>query len=520
VILKKPYAFFIKLFKPIHLILSGLVLYLIILTNNILVFLRDYMYKTEVLADKEVIVSLVDNFLYIIPVIAMIVFLLIIGIMYKKNKPFIFYFVGFFLFLVVIVINAYSLSFLNILLESVVSIKSIKLIHDLVLINIIIESVIFFLLIIRGFGIDFRKFDFTNDISKFEINESDREEFEVNVNIDFNERKRKRKEKIRYLSYTYAENSFLINIGAIIMFIVIVLLFFYTFYIKSQKNREGNYYSAGSFEFKVNKAILLNTDYKGNKINDNYLIIVDTDIKSNYANNKLYLNDFSLDIDQIQFKPVKKYFDRLIDLGNFYEEQILPFEYTNYLFVFEIPEKYIKSEMYFSYNNKGEVVEVFIEPKKLESVELSETKKTNETLILKEPLNGIEFKVNDYSLDKKFLIEYNYCINKNDCIFSKEYLKPSIDENYDKVILKLNIDYASKSELGVDSFYQFLSKFGVISYKIGDRWYSIYKFEEIASKRVSSKENVYIGVNSKIMDADSIKIIFNVRDLKYEYVLK
>ena len=42
-ILRKPYAFLIKHFKLIHLIISALIAFLIARTNKILVFFKDYM---------------------------------------------------------------------------------------------------------------------------------------------------------------------------------------------------------------------------------------------------------------------------------------------------------------------------------------------------------------------------------------------------------------------------------------------------------------------------------------------
>lgn len=519
-ILRKPYAFFIKMFKPIHLILSIVVGYLFYLNNNILRFLNEFIYSLESLIDKEQVVILMNKFIYIIPIIIIIFFFLMLGIMYKKKKPILFYFVGIFIFVVILVINIYTINFLNIVSENVVSVKTVKLIHDLVLINIILECISFILLFIRGIGIDFKKFDFNSDISKFEISESDREEIEVNINIDFNEKKRRRKEKIRNLKYLYVENKLIVNIAIIILVAVVAFISIFLIVKNNNIKKEGIYYNTGAFTFKVNNTAVLNTDYQGNKITDNYLIVIDTNMKANYFNKSLYLNDFSLKIENIVFKPTKKYFDSLIDLGVSYNEQVLPQEYTDYVFMFEVPEKYIESEMYFSYNSEGNIIDILLEPKELINNDISETKNITENIKFEGVLSGAQFKINEFNLDYKFLIEYNYCIKDNDCILSREYLKPSIDENYDKVVLKLNVDYSSSSDLDINTFYKLLSKFGAVYYKIGDTWNKTYKFEEIFSKRVSSDKAVYIGLNSNIMNSESIKLVFDVRGLRYEYILK
>ena len=286
-------------------------------------------------------------------------------------------------------------------------------------------------------------------------------------------------------------------------------------------NTENVYYETASMSFKVNSTMMLNTDFKGNKITDNYLVIVDADIKSKYSNQKIYLNDFSLRIENFLFKPIEKYFDKIIDLGIPYQEEMLSTEYSDYLFIFEIPEKYISSDMAFRYNSGGDLISVSLNPKTLLDDEtILETKKIKEKLEFQKPLENIEFKINDYEIKNNFLIKYNYCIKENDCILSKEYLKPSIDQNYDKVVLKLDVEYIDNSDLNINNFYLLLSKFGTISYKVNDRWINIYKFEEIVSKKVVQKNNVYLGVNSNILNADSIKLIFNIRGQKYMYIIK
>jgi len=73
-ILKKPYAFFIKMFKPIHIFLSLITLFLINLENNILKFLNSYMHIMDNNVEKNVIESLINNFLYIIPIVIIIFF--------------------------------------------------------------------------------------------------------------------------------------------------------------------------------------------------------------------------------------------------------------------------------------------------------------------------------------------------------------------------------------------------------------------------------------------------------------
>ena len=520
-ILKKPYAFFIKMFKPLHLIMAILVGYLISLENAVMQFFTNYIQTTESVVGKNLTIDLYNNFIYIIPIVIIIFSLLMLGIMFRKEKPIKFYLLTTFSFIVIVIINVYVMNFLQVLEETIVSIKTVKLMHDIILLNIIIETLILIFLIIRGMGINFKKFDFDSEIAKFDISESDKEEFELEINVDLNEAKRKRKKRIRNLKYLYQENQFIINLVLGFSLCVISIMGYFVYKTFTNKNVEGQMYLARKFSFGVDSTIILNTDYSGKKITNNNLIIVDARLKSTFMNTSLYLNDFSLNIEGTIFKPTKNYSNYLSDLGNLYEETILDTVDTNYLFVYEVPDKYMLSEMYFTYNDIGKSIPILLEPKNLELKEITQLKNISDEMSFSDTLGDIKFKINEYEIRDRFLIEYNYCINENDCLLSREYIKASIDKNYDKHVLKLNVEYFDNSNLKISNFYNFLSKFGNIQYKINNKWYiQMNGFEQIKSTRINKKNIEYIGINSNIMNATSIKLVFTIRGHKYEYILK
>lgn len=520
-ILRKPYAFFIKMFKPINIFMAIMTGYLIFLENKILSFFNTYISSDINVVGQSLRETLANNFIYIIPIMLIVFSLLILGIMFKKNKNFKFYIVTILAFIIVLVINIYAVSFLGVLEESIVSIKSVKLIHDFIVINMGIEVITFIMLVVRGMGVNFKKFDFDSDISKFDISENDKEEFEVSINVDLNEVRRKRKEKIRKLKYFYLENKFLINVSVICLVVIVVIISLLIFLKSNKKYKEGNVYSAANFNFGVEETLVLNTDYQGKKITDNYLIVVNTKMSSNFSDSFIIKKDFSLKIGDVIFKPITKYSNSLVDLGIVYNNQTLSSDNNNYLFIYEISEKYIESEMIFSYINQGNSIDIYLNPQKLVTNEMVVNKNINEEISFEKSLGNIKLKINNFEIKDKFLIEYNYCIKENDCILSKEYLKPSINENFHKCILRLNVDYKDNSNLKLNSFYDFFEKFAHIYYQIDGEWYyQNDNFEEINSNKMTPGNNIYIGINSDVINATSIKLVFNVRGSRYEYLLK
>jgi len=209
-----------------------------------------------------------------------------------------------------------------------------------------------------------------------------------------------------------------------------------------------------------------------------------------------------------------------LKLSNQYNKNILTPQYKNYLLIFEVPDKYMTSDMFLVYNNKGINTKIKLKPTKISDKQIVSTSKINDILSLKGTLEGISFDIENYDIKNEFLINYKYCIEK-DCVLSKEYIKPTINENFDKVILKLQINFANNSKLDLINFYSFFSKFGTIQYKKGNLWFSQNSnFEELKSTKTNNENNIYIGINKEIIESESIKLVFNVRNSKYEYILK
>ena len=91
-------------------------------------------------------------------------------------------------------------------------------------------------------------------------------------------------------------------------------------------------------------------------------------------------------------------------------------------------------------------------------------KNVGEEISFKDTFGDVGFTINNFSIADTFTINYDYCIKENDCIKSKEYLKASLDENFDKTLIKLNVNYKDESRIGISSFYDFFNKFGFIQH--------------------------------------------------------
>ena len=274
-ILRKPYAFFIKMFKPIHLAIGLLIGYLMVSESDIFSFLSKNEYTNINLVGQNIKSEYVSNSLYIVPIILMVLFIIILTIMFYKKKPITFYMVSIFCTIAILIINIYTINFFDVIEESIVSVKSVKLIHDLVFISMFIEGVLLIFVLIRGVGIDIRKFNFDSDISKIDIKDSDNEEFEVNIKFNIDQTRRERNKRIRYLKYAYAENKFIVNIVLLSVIILITVVCFLLFRNKTKIYPEKYTIVANTGSFIVENSYIVNKSYDGKTLTDNYLIVVD-----------------------------------------------------------------------------------------------------------------------------------------------------------------------------------------------------------------------------------------------------
>ena len=504
-ILKKPYAFFIRMFKPIHILVAFLITYLIYNQNRILIYLNNYMQSNNIGLN-------LNNSIFFIPFIIIIICISVFLVMAKKNKPLKFYIVSILLFLGIVILNIYISRYINKMVDSVVPISRVKLVRDLTTINIITEVIMFVLYVIRGLGLNLKKFDFSSDLLKLDIDESDKEEIEVSINLDSDLQRRRRKGEFRNLKYIYLESKGFYNIIFACIFIFIIFTGYLIYKSINDVEKQSYVFNTYDFSFKVDQAYIVNKSFKGNDIDN--LIVISTDMKSTSLKSVDVLG-FSLIIGDTIFKPITKYKDSLIDLGVIYKENELTEDFTNYLIVFDIPEKYLDEKMILKYSNNSSSVKIRIKPKALKTKDESLSYSLGDEVDLTNYLGDIKFKITEFDVQNSYLINYEYC-HKDYCLPSIEYLKPTLDERFDKTIIRLKVEFNNNSKINVSSFYDFFTRFGMLLY---NEKYQKNKFENIVSKK-SNTGYIYIGVNSEVLNSNNVRLLFSIRGTSIEYQLR
>jgi len=530
-ILRKPYAFLIKNFKLLHLILTILFSICIYKNTGIITFLNEYISTPKIITNIDAMGSMFPLYMFIIPVIIIIICTIILCIMYNKKKAYLLY-----IFCILVSIASFALYnyCYNLVIDmqvEIIGIRTVNIIRDLYTMVVLLNSIVVIFTLVRATGFDIKKFNFVKDLQELNIVDEDSEEFELELNIDSNEIKRGFKRKLRYLKYGYVENKFIINV---IILLLIALVMFVIYFINTIYYKNYNQtvtFQTDYFVMHVDNAFITSKDYNGNKLTDNALVIIDLKIKS-FLNKGRLLDSVnsSLVVNDKVYSHSEKYRDYLFDLGVVYEEQLIYPNNSNYLLVFEIPKEDINSEMTFRYANGFDVFASNLIPKYI-TVKLSpfnldgeiENKKyeIGENIDISEStLGNAVINIDNYEIGSNLTINYNFCPTKLECYESTEYVKPSLG-NYDKSLLMISGNITINDTLvNVYDLYSFISKYGKIEYTIN----GINKKMGVSIKRVNpvnKKNNTeYLEIIKEIESAESISLKFYIRNKSYEYILK
>lgn len=525
-ILRKPFAFFIKHFKFIHLILAICAIYLITKTNEILSFYLEYMDIMSISSGTSISTDLFNILLWISTIVIILGSVLIAFLMKLKKKPIRFYVINIIVYIALIFIYIFAHSTVRSLEIGLVDVRTLKMIQDFLVIAMILQVPSAISLVIRALGFDIKKFDFERDLEELEITSEDNEEIEVNLEFDFDKFKRNVRKQIRHFKYVYFENKTIINVIFTISLVIIGIIVYLNIGVYNRAYHENQRFNVTNYQIMVNDSYKVRTDYNGNIVDDKAsFIVISLKLRSNYLDKtKFETARIALEINKHLFYPQKDYKTEFSDLGTLYTNQNITKDDNNYIIAFEIPKNYQNKKMklkYFDYNDKEVTINIkpnsFKNPK-LYNYNLGDTIKLDDSILKNTTIKLSSFEVNDY-----FKNDYKLCIDNN-CIDSYEYLVPTYTGNEDKALIKItgNINWDENKKISeIDNLYKFIEIYGKVSYILNGEEKDVnINLKEVKPNKASDDNTYYIEVNKEVKDASKIYLTFVVRDKEYKYVVK
>ena len=534
-ILRKPYAFFIKYFKLLHAIIAVLVAFLLYRSFTLYNFFRAYVTDYSSALNDLSPRSLLNMYSFIILLGIIILVIILLSVMIYKKKPKSLYIYSLIVYIFVMVLYGITYPVLRDISASILDIRFSSALRDFFLIAVVLQAVSLILYIVRATGFDIKQFDFVSDLQKLDINEKDSEEIEVALEFDKNKVNRQVRYKIRQLKYVYIENKFLINTVGIILVVVLAFTIYLNMGVYTASYNQGSSFSASGVVMNIRDSYLTQTDPFGNQLTNDMIVIVKMDIKKEWGVNKtLNTGLATLRIGNVSYGQNNNYAKELYDLGTAYVNQQLSDEFQSYILAFVIPKEDANETMVLKFNDdvsyvKGELgaknIFVTLDPVNLSgSQDAGTTKLGDDEEFEGSVLESSSLKINSYEIGDKFKIDYRYCYGTNKCLDSSEYVTPTATGSYLKTLMKIDADFdidKNVNDLQITTFSSFLNTFGTINYKIGDNWLSKKISTQVIKPKVGHDDvHYYIEVPNDVKNASEINFTFKIRNRVYKYILK
>lgn len=461
-IIRKPYAFLIKYFKLIHIILFFFILYLVFKTRNLYIFFRNFLLTGTYTYTENMAFSYINIVMILMTIFLIAMLLLIFFLMKKKEKKVLYYLMATIFYFASFVLFLYFITVFNKLEFSSYSNQSLVLFRDLSMVLYYLNYFFLVIAFIRGFGFNIKKFNFEKDLKELEISDEDREEIEVGSSIDYENvgnffRKRKRNFK-----YYVQENSFILIVFLIIGILISTTGILLSKLVVNKVYKIGEVITIGDINYTVNNGYIITKDISGKTIKDgNYYLIVDLSLLNNSSNYlKLDMNNTRIKVDEKYYYPKTNAGSVFEEFGKVYKTQTLSNNKDyDYILVFEI-NKNIENVVLELYQGKrvvdGEVIlyykEVDLKLDQLEDKDLGTWTLNDEINLDKTYYKRGTFKIIKYELLDIEKFTYKKCLNETNCLDYNKDIVPASSSKLLKIEYSLSLDKDIFNYLHIDGF--------------------------------------------------------------------
>lgn len=518
-VFKKPYAFLIKYFKLINLILVFLLSYISYKLSILRTVMVD-IYNGDI-TNFSLLRSYIGFKLYLILLITGVILVGIFLLLKRKNKPLKDYLFSL-LYLGIIFIYLMFVSSIFITLdETIIEQTSLKLYTDIAFLIIIpiIYFIIKFLLMAIGFNLN--KFNFSKDILELKQEEKDNEEVEVVFDKNTYKYKRGIRKWFRELKYYFLENKFLITIiGAIVALILVVTVVGFNF-MKTNKVRVGQNFTAGTFQYKIIDIFETKYNLNNSLIQDGSKFVI---LSINVRN--IAADGASIDLKRIRLLYGKdyvyatSYFNKFFhDLGTPYNnEPIKSGDLKNYIIIFKIPSNYNSKKYTLKFYDRVAIEnEEFVGSYKEIDVIADNIDKKKSEKILELNENTI---FNKKNYGKSNLTLTNYEIKSSYVYVENDKTTIIRDKDVNNVLLILDYKLELDGKVDLKNYFstskEFFDKFSSVEYIYNGKDKIIDNVKVLAD--INNK--VMFSVPYEIQNATNLKFILNFRDTKLIFNLK
>lgn len=531
-IIKKPYAFMIKHFRLIHLVLSLLLAFLVYKTSALFKFFNDYANNGYYTYSNNLVSSYINLFMFISVILVILIAGFVFLLMRWKKKSRTIYLSTIIFYLVFFFALFFYFNLFNTILNKTLDIKLVRAYRDIITLLYFPQYIFLVVSVVRAIGFNIKKFDFKKDLEDLDISEEDAEEIEITFGQNSYKYKRSIRKLFRELRYYIVENKYFFMLICSGISLVIILTIFIGIN-KTKTYRETKAFNIDGVIFKVNESYITNIDYRGNVIDKDkkYLIINTSMENTNIGKVNVDTKNLQLVISDKYYYPTYSKNDYFIDLGEGYNRNTLySGDIKDYLLVYEIPNDIqVVNPLFRLINNvsivKGELqantMNVKLKPIDYIKIEDNKVFSIGDIIGLEEStLSDSEFLVSSYQISDEFIENYSYCISE--CYNGKKIIQASTLGKGKRTIIKFETNETINEDLYINRYLtssaNFIKLFGSLNYKIDNKVINSYfSIKDLGNIKTN---NVYVEVPEEIKNASDIYLTISIRNRKYIINLK
>jgi len=534
VILRKPYALLIKNFKKIHLVLCVFMAYIAYRSSNIFTFFNDLInHGTFDRTAFSLPSTYINIYMFIITIFIVAVTLVIYILMREKKKPKLLYLLIIFFYLALIIFFFGTYNTLEAIEISTMNPRTLRIIRDITGIICYVQYAFIILIAIRALGFNIKKFNFGEDLAELKIDVSDNEEFELNVGIDSRKIGRNLRRGKREVKYFVVENFFVLSLISLVLVTFLGIGVFLNTQVYNKVHSQYKSFKVNNFIVQANESTFTRMNQRGIEITPDGKIFVISNITFKNVDNKphkLDLDDINLTFGKDIFSPIISRYQSFLDLGTGYINQsIKAGETRTFIFVFEVDEKVKLNKLIFRYRES-----LHISPAKLEAkykrirlngkindevVNVDGVKMNEELSFESSSLGKTKLKINDVQIADLFIYEAKACSGIVCNIYQNNLTMEYTTEK--ATLMKLSFDYIKDPTTVINNVAKLshlVNSFGSIYYSVGSKNYST-ELSNVTPSNYNGSD-LYYKVSSNIKNADSIQLVFCIRDKQFVYKLK
>ncbi|MBR4262199.1 MAG: hypothetical protein IKQ35_02410 [Bacilli bacterium] len=529
-VLRKPYAFLIRHFKAIHIILVILMGFLVYKMYNMSSFLGPYLEAGEYGVVSGVAGKYVGFFGLLIPII--IIFLLgsIAYLLKRKEKPIKYYLITMLIYFIELITMIVGFTIFTSIEQGTVNSTLASIFNDLVKALAVLPLPFMLISLVRGVGFNVKQFNFKKDLIELHIEEGDSEEFELEMEFDNENLKARINRRIRFIRYVYLENKkVFFGVFIFVILVIAILVIKYLTSIEHIYTTKEHYKSSG-IDFVVNNSYITNRDCSGREIKaGKYYVIINMTGNNKTKNDQKLLMDYMyLKVDgHKQYNPTDSYIDEFSDFGNrMTSDTYIPAKTTmTFNLVFEIDSKYkdIKKVRFdhiksFKQNLDGsyKYAKVNLWPKRFKEEQTINTVKLEKKLDFKGSLvEGTSLVINSAEVGTNFNYKYTKTIGGKEKEFTKNIFPTEISR-YRKAIIKLDAKLTKNDNLNSKIYDSFYEKFALIEYEDN----GIMRYGKSYIIDLTKDDGyTYLEVNYEALNSNKVNLVFTIRDKVYKYTI-